>query len=144
MQATFGALRSTGIRITAVRLAVTFFVNTAKLQKPIRITTVFKAIFCRPYFAKPMLVAVLCSTLVSLSKFGTVSGIDNSLKKKPSNLLRIDGLDNYSSSLMISNLFIVVTVTRCSGVNPNLSSQSPLSLITGTVVSLQRLILMSG
>jgi hypothetical protein len=52
---TFGALRSTGIRITAACLAVIFYFTTAKLQKPIRITNVFKAIFCRPYFAKPLL-----------------------------------------------------------------------------------------
>ena len=57
LQATFGALRSTGIRITAARLAVTFLFTTAKLQKPIRFTNVFKAIFCRPYFAKPLLPA---------------------------------------------------------------------------------------
>ncbi len=44
----------------------------------------------------------------------------------------------------MSNLSIVVTVTRFWGENPNLSSHSPLNLITGIVVSLQRLNLMVG
>ena len=39
---------------------------------------------------------------------------------------------------------MVVTITLCSGIKPNLSSQRPLSLITGTVVWLQWLILRSG
>jgi len=39
---------------------------------------------------------------------------------------------------------MVVTITLRSGVKPNLSSQRPLSLITGTVVWLHRLILVSG
>jgi hypothetical protein len=36
-----------------------FFITTAKVQKPIRITNVFKAVFYRPYFAKPLLPAVI-------------------------------------------------------------------------------------
>ena len=48
----------------------------------------------------------------------------------------------YSSSRMMSNLFMVVTITPRSGVKPKLSSQRPLSLMTGTVVWLQRLMLM--
>jgi hypothetical protein len=65
MRTTFGALRSTGIRITAASLGRNFFITTAKVQKPIRITNVFKAIFCRPYFAKPLLAAVQPTNLAS-------------------------------------------------------------------------------
>jgi len=39
---------------------------------------------------------------------------------------------------------MLVILTRFSGVNPNLSSHSPLNLITGTVVLLHRLNLMLG
>jgi hypothetical protein len=31
-----------------------FFFSTAKVQKQIRITNVFKTVFCHPYFAKPL------------------------------------------------------------------------------------------
>lgn len=64
---------------------------------------------------------------------------------KPSILFELTALLlNYSSNRIMSNLSIVVTVTRFFGENPNLSSHSPLNLITGTVVSLQRLDLMVG
>jgi len=51
---------------------------------------------------------------------------------------------DYSSSWIINNFFIVVTVTRCSGVNPNLSSHTPLNLMTGTIVLLHRFNFISG
>ena len=64
---------------------------------------------------------------------------------KAANSFWTDGFLLYcSSSRIMSNLFMVVTITLRSGVKPNLSSQRPLSLITGTVVWLHRLILVSG
>jgi len=37
-----------------------------KVQKPIRITNVYKVVFCRPYFAKYLLAAVKLISLITL------------------------------------------------------------------------------
>src|SRR5690606_15048047 len=50
----------------------------------------------------------------------------------------------HSSSRIMSSFFSVVTVTRRLGLKPNVSSQRPLSVISGTVVALKRLNLVIG